>query len=258
MRAVVSPRVLVLAVVIMLHQTVAVGAQTGVIGGTVLRDSGGHALSGAQVSLPALDRQTRTNFNGEFRIADVPAGKYAIVIRRLGFAPFTETISLVAGQSIDREFVLTEQATELDSQLVVAKSEEVEPQLKEFEDHRKRGYGYFIDKVELRKLTGVTPLINYIASRIPHLQVYRPDEQRRPLDYYLSSGRGVAKCPVTIFVDGVVWSLPRPNEELPDIRYLSSEDFSGVEYYAGGATIPQQYNLTANGCGTLVLWHRTR
>lgn len=159
---------------------------------------------------------------------------------------------------IDREFVLTEQPAQLDSQVVVAKSEEVEPQLREFEEHRKRGSGYFIDKVELRKQTGVTPLINFISSRIPHLTVYRPDEQGRPLDYYLSSGRDARRCPVTIFVDGVVWSIPRPNVELQDIRYLSSQDFSGVEYYPGGASIPQQYNQTANGCGTLVLWHRTR
>lgn len=252
-------RVVSVAALIVLCRGAVVGAQTGVIGGTVLRDSAGHGLGDAQVSLPALNRNTRTNFNGEFRIGDVPAGRQAIVIRHLGFAPFTDTISLAAGQAIDREFVLREQATQLDSQVVVAKSEEVEPQLREFEEHRKRGSGYFIDKVELRKQSGITPLINYMAGHIPGLNVYRPDEHARPLDYYLSSGRnGAGRCPVNIFIDGVAWTIPKPRDEVPDIRYLSTEDFSGVEYYPGGASIPQQYNMTQNGCGTLILWHRTR
>jgi len=36
------------------------------------------------------------------------------------------------------------------------------------------------------------------------------------------------------------------------------DQFAGVEFYPGGATIPSQYNKTGSSCGVLLLWTRER
>lgn len=231
-----------------------------------MRDSAGHGLGDAQVAIPALNLVARTNFNGEFRIDRVPAGRHRIVIRHVGFAGYDDSITAKAGQIIDDEFILVAAPVNLDSQVVVAGANRVEPNLREFEERRKLGFGHFIDKAELAKVEGGRPLMNFIVSRIPGLSIYRPDEKDRPLDYYISSGRGptassTGHCPVVIYMDGVAWFTPRTPPRLgdpPDVGKFSAEEFAGIEYYPPGGSVPSRYVVTQNGCGTLLFWRRYR
>jgi hypothetical protein len=252
-------RALILAIMLASTSTT-IAAQTGVVGGTVMRDSSGHALGDAQVAIPELNLSTRTNFNGEFRLDGVRPGRHALIFRHVGFAPFTDSVTVQAGHAIDQEWILTEVAVTLDSQVTVAAGVDMSnPNLREFEDRRKLGLGRFIDGADLRKVDNGRPLINYIASRIPGLTVYQPDSRSRPLDYYLSSGRGTISgkryCPVTIYIDGTVYST----DDSADMSKLAADDFAGVEYYAGGASLPSRFNMTSKaGCGVLLLWRRYR
>jgi hypothetical protein len=41
-----------------------------------------------------------------------------------------------------------------------------------------------------------------------------------------------------------------------DLEKLAVSDFAGIELYAGGASVPPQYNKTNNICGVLLLWTR--
>jgi hypothetical protein len=167
-------------------------------------------------------------------------------------------VTVREGQPVDQEWVLTEAPVKLDSQVTVAKGRPSNPNLVEFEERRKLGFGRFVDEDELRKIQGGRPLINYLSARIPGLTMYQPEPNARPGDYYLSSGRGPTpgkyRCPITIYMDGAIYS----GSDAPDISKLSPDDFSAVEYYAGGATIPPKYNITRDGCGVLLLWRRYR
>ena len=56
----------------------------------IVRDAGGKPLAGATVSLrPARAAEVRTDAQGAFSIADVPAGTYEIAVLKGGFVPFT-------------------------------------------------------------------------------------------------------------------------------------------------------------------------
>ena len=46
--------------------------------------------------------------------------------------------------------------------------------------------------------------------------------------------------------------------DIPDMGGFQINDYAAVEYYAGGATVPLQYNQTGGGCGVLVLWTREK
>jgi hypothetical protein len=229
-----------------------------------MRDSAGHALAEAEVSLPALNRLTRTNYMGEFRIDRVPAGRHAIVIRHVGFAPYTDSIDVGAGAQVDREFVLAEQPVRLDSQKVVGQRVGSFPFARDFDDRRKVGLGHFFDTEDLRKIEGGRSLMNYLASRLPGMSLYRQDPKDHPTDWYMSSGRGRAQggryCPIAIYIDGSALFIPgvtRPQIP-PDISQLNPYDFAAVEYYADGATAPSQFNGTGSDCGVLLLWRRYR
>ena len=70
----------------------------GVIDG-VVKDSAGAVLQGAKIEMQPQLQPITTNGQGEFTVTDVPAGTYALTISYVGFAPYTSTITVVAGQS---------------------------------------------------------------------------------------------------------------------------------------------------------------
>src|SRR5215211_1534479 len=191
-------------------------AQTGRIVGTVMRDSIGHALAAAEVTLPDLKRSTTSNYRGEFSLGGLPAGRQAVVVRRLGFAPLADTVAIQDGVTVDREFVLLETAVQLDSVRVAAPERKyISPHLQEFEERRKLGFGHFITEEQLRKEDNRS-FVNVIASRVPGIRVFRPDP-RNPSAEYIGSTRkcgdgpvilsckgGGSYCPVTMYIDGVV------------------------------------------------------
>jgi carboxypeptidase-like protein len=247
-------------------------AQTAVLVGTVMRDSLGHALTGAEVRLPSLGRGATVNYLGEFKFDRLPAGRHEIVIRRIGFVPLVDTIAVGDGAQIEREFVLTEQPTPLDSVRVTAPERKyISPGLREFEERRKVGIGYFIAEDEMRK-NDDRNLLNVITGRIPGLRTYRPDP-RNPGAYYISSGRkcgdgpallscrGNSACPVMLYLNGIVVFNPATEKDpfmVPDFSKYATNEYAAVEYYAGGGSMPAKYNMTGSGCGALLLWTRER
>lgn len=245
-------------------------AQTAVLSGIVVRDSAGHEIPGAQLSLPGLNRSTVANSLGEFRFARLPAGRYAIVIRHLGFAAFTDTIDIADGARVEREFMLSEQAVQLDSVRVSAPEKKyISPGLAGFEERRKAGFGHFITTDELRK-NDDRLLLDVLVGQIPGIKAF-PVSKHQSMEYVASSrkcGAGPALlnckgqgsvCPVTLYIDGVlVYTASGGLMDAPDMRQFDIRHYAGVEFYAGGATTPARYNATSSGCGVLLLWTRER
>ena len=52
---------------------------------------------------------------------------------------------------------------------------------------------------------------------------------------------------------------PGGGEELPDLGKMGVTDLAGIEYYAGGASMPiDMHSSTDEGCGSLWLWTREK
>jgi outer membrane receptor protein involved in Fe transport len=68
-----------------------------------IADSTGKPLGSAKVTLVELARAASTDANGAFVMANVPAGRYTIVARRVGYVPASRVITVGAGDrsSID-------------------------------------------------------------------------------------------------------------------------------------------------------------
>ncbi len=74
--------------------------QKGAIAGTVT-DQSGAVLNGARVSIEPKDITVTTNEQGLFIINDVVAGSYTLTVSYVGFAAFTKTLDVAAGQKVN-------------------------------------------------------------------------------------------------------------------------------------------------------------
>ena len=70
---------------------------TGSIAGTV-QDAVGSILASARITIEPTGRQAATNDQGQFRIADLPAGDYTVTVSYIGFAPSTASVKVQSGQ----------------------------------------------------------------------------------------------------------------------------------------------------------------
>jgi hypothetical protein len=68
-------------------------------------------------------------------------------------------------------------------------------------------------------------------------------------------------CWVSVYVDGALiynGANAPAGTPPPDANALETANYAAVEYYAGGASVPAEYNRTGNACGVLLLWTRER
>lgn len=248
----------------------ALSAQTATFAGAVVRDTLEHGISGARITLLGAGRSDTSDAKGEFKFTNLPAGKIAVMVRRVGFSPMVDTVDLVNGKSVEREYVMDAAPVTLDSMRVVAQRQEhFSAALSQFQEHLKAGKtsgsGHFITEDILAK-NDSRALQDVISSYVPGLSVYQPYPRDRPSVEYLSSGRGGCsgpvfscggsnRCPVQLYINGLL-RFPSAGGDVPDLTVIETNEIAGVEYYAGGAQTPLEYNSTSNGCGVLVLWLR--
>jgi TonB-dependent receptor len=77
----------------------------GTVAGTV-RDEAKGALPSALIELQPLGRKVASDDQGQFRMTDVPAGEYTLTVSYVGFASFTTSMKVDAGQAVNVDAVL--------------------------------------------------------------------------------------------------------------------------------------------------------
>ncbi len=266
----------VIAAVAMVAPAASIQAQTGALAGTVARDSVGHMVGGVEIRVPQLNRAATTNYLGEFGIAGMAPGRYVVTFRAVGFTPMTDTVEIKANAVTEREFVLAQLVVALDTvRTTTAGQRRLPPGLAGMEERRRSGQGgYFVTEGVLRD-NDSRQMAGLLSARIPGVtQVFIGSA------VYLASGRTVGdggpvfrkkpagspnQCFVTVYIDGVrTWNGPwdgpsdREHGPPPDFGHMGVNEYGGIEYYPGGASLPMQFNATGTGCGTLLLWTRDR
>src|SRR5688500_15234162 len=96
----------------------AAAQSTGTIRGRVVEAGSGRPLADAQVSMTGTLFRAVTNGNGEFTIANAPAGAAEISARRIGYSRSTQSVSVPAGATISTTFQLSQAASQLDAVVV--------------------------------------------------------------------------------------------------------------------------------------------
>lgn len=115
-------RLLVTLVTAVCVATPALAQERGTITGTVTAE--GRPLAGASVIINGMALRAATGQNGEFRIANVPAGSHDVTASILGYAPRTQRVTLAAGGTATTNFQLTASALEIGGLVVTATGRE--------------------------------------------------------------------------------------------------------------------------------------
>lgn len=242
--------------------------------GSVVRDVDGRPVDRATVTVRELARTTESDSLGAFRMLDMPAGAFTLVVQRLGFGAAVATVTIETGKILDVEIaLLVVKAQELSGVRVTADMQRL-GKLAAFEQRRRaHSGGTFLQRAELDSATG-RALSDVIRSRLVSANIVLYARTGAEL---IASNRGkgaIAQLPKAdpsderspracysqVYVDGVQIYTPSTTAAttVPDMRSFRPESLAAIEYYSGPAVTPPEFGGTSGACGTLVLWTRER
>ncbi|MBN2093484.1 TonB-dependent receptor [candidate division KSB1 bacterium] len=98
-------------------------ATTGNISGKITDAATGEPLPGANVILKGTSLGSATNLQGEYRIVNVPPGRYTIIFSYIGYEKDEEEILVAVGQSIKKDMALKFEIVEGEVVIVSAQRE---------------------------------------------------------------------------------------------------------------------------------------
>lgn len=220
--------------------------------GTVRVDSGRTPLVGAEVSIEALGRSTRTDEAGRFVLSALAPGLRHVQVRRIGYQSVGKMVQLVAGTERVADFTLERAAVKLDSLVVTAKTRD--PVMREFEDNRRIGLGHFFTRVELEK-QGISHLAQAFDG-IAGVKVERKPigaTMRESNQAYVANRR--RNCLSTVYLDNVLM-YGRASDMAFNINSIPVDQIEAIEYYSGPAQTPARYSALNSNCGVVVIWTR--
>ncbi|HEX7939195.1 MAG TPA: carboxypeptidase regulatory-like domain-containing protein, partial [Gemmatimonadaceae bacterium] len=266
-------------------------ARSATFSGTVVADSTGQPIIGADISLPQLGMLAIANERGAFRMQDIPTGTYDVTVRRVGYGPLTTSLTFPARQVTDRRIVLTRLQV-LDTVVV-----EGESPMADFEANRKLGLGHFLTRAQLDKMQG-RPMAatlseikglgmvfghsshSYIESTHGSASLsvqqgfnlfknekdayvkmraagYIPPHIWCPDGTAMDASLGLkCGCYAQVYLDRTLLNPGEPTEPF-DVNSISPDMIEAVEYYSNPAQTPMRYQARNGTCGVLVL-HRRR
>jgi TonB-linked SusC/RagA family outer membrane protein len=230
------------------------GAQSGgTISGQV-SDSAAHSpLANAEVLLgeatAANLRSTRTNAEGRYTFAGVPAGPTLVSVRLVGFAPKGQRVTVADGQTTTLNFVLLQQTTVLD-QIVVTGTGGVT---------QRRAVGNVIETIDAKSVLEIAParsVEQLVGSRTPGLIVLPATGQvgtGAQLRVRSVSSLSLSNDPI-IYIDGVRMDagvsrgpVQRGGAGASRLNDVNPEDIESIEVLKGPAASTLYGTEASNG-----------
>ncbi len=98
----------------------------GTLKGTVIESSTGDALPGAQVLLIALNMGAVSGMDGQYEVANVPAGTHRLEVRFIGYRTIRQDVTITSGETTVLDVNLEEAAINLDEVVVTGAGGPVE------------------------------------------------------------------------------------------------------------------------------------
>jgi len=239
-------------------------------------DSAGIAIPNPEASLNG--RAGRVGPGGKLLFTDVAPGRYNLLVRAVGFSPFSGTLDLSPSDTLDFEVRLISLPQQLAPVVTtVPAPESRSPRLAAFEERRKMGLGEYFTRSDLARREHSS--LDNVLRTVTGVQLVR-----RPVGcgggYALASGRGgqslesqpwmacvghrrgnpdvtfEVACYFAIVVDGIKLWTPGQHEP-PNVQTYSVVGLDAIEVYRGAAELPVQYQGVGSACGAVLLWTRS-
>ncbi len=185
--------------------------QTGTIAGQVSSAQGGQALAAAQVYISNLDIGVLTQANGRFILLNVPAGRHTVTAERIGYRVATIEVLIEPGQTVVQNFMLTEEALQLDEVIVTGTAG----------GSQRRAIGNVVAAVDVSQISASAPIVQIedaLIGRTPGVHLMPPNGAGGGSKIRIRghSSLALAGDPI-IYVDGV-----RLNDNRTDVGRYSN------------------------------------
>lgn len=228
----------------------------GVIDGAVT-DTALAPLAMVEVSVLRTSLRLFTSRGGRFRISDVAAGHYIVIVRRIGFRPISQLVEVRENDTLHLVYELEPLPKNLlDTVRIIA--ERTSRDLQEFEVRRIQGVGEFLTREQVAR-RGSVELVDLLRgfrsisiASDPTKGIGVPEQiayNRRDFGNFLTQGPGT--CPMQVIVDGA----PMPGAFDLSLGPRVSE-IAGIEVYAGPSTVPPRFQGIDLRCGLILIWTR--
>jgi hypothetical protein len=214
-----------------------------------------HPMSVATITVVGTGARVTTGDNGRFRLTDVPAGQYLLIVRRIGFAPTSGIVQVSLGDTLRLAYSLARSVAVMDT--VRIREHRVSMRMTEFEHRRLQGVGQFVTQEEIERRASSTQAFDFLRQ-LSGIEVSRQTDQgafgamialsRREGG---SLGMGQTACPMQILLDGIILPSSFDLQLLPPPKQIS-----GIEVYSGPATVPAQFGGNDRRCGLIAVWTR--
>ncbi|MEN9818972.1 MAG: hypothetical protein RLZ32_2852, partial [Gemmatimonadota bacterium] len=193
-------------------------------------------LGAADVSVVGIGARVVTGDNGRFRMLQVPAGQYLLVVRRIGFAPTSGIIEVPPSDTLRLAYTLLRSANLMDT--VRVRDRRITMRMLDFEKRRLEGVGQFITQEEierrgslqtsdfLRYMRGVQVSVN-TTQMFGGTQVYSRREGGG-----FDASQQQQFCPMQVYLDGIILPAYFNLDLLPPPKQVA-----GIEVYSGAATV---------------------
>ena len=247
-------------------QAAAAPAQArGTLVGTVIDDVTSKPIVNAEITIAALKLTARSDSAGNFAIAAIPVGLYAITINANGFAPFTTRLPFADGQRVESDFALKPGgSTTVLSGVETRSTASVGGPLAAFEERRKSGAGRYVTQDVFESARG-RKFADILKQKIPGITIISNNGQRSAA----TGSRGASsitqtpgaagtkkECYAQVIVDGIIVYASARGDRLFDLDGVDPSSVAAVEFYTVSQT-PSQFNASGTApCGTLLIWSR--
>lgn len=224
------------------------GAQQGEVGTGgvkgVVRDSSGIPVEGAQISVTGANIRGESGSGGEFLFAKASAGPLTIHVRRIGFAPDSVTVNVLAGTTVDANITLHRLVVALHPVVVLGRRE-ITGRMAGFYQRMSRGHGHFFtrEQVDRRNPANMTDLFRMVPGVRVDSRGFNNQVRFRG-----------ARCAPLTWLDG----SPLYAGEF-DLDSVDPRTFEGIEIYSGAASVPAEFQgnrSLSSACGTIILWSK--
>ena len=194
-------------------------------------------LADVQIVLVGTKLEWRTTAAGVAELRNLPAGDHILRLRRIGYQPHSEFVSLAPRDTTKLTIWLKPLSVLLPEVLVSTREEQYERKLSGFLSRRRAGIApasSYITEDDLRKWAAVR-----WSEALARTSGVQTD---------VSGGIRVRGCSrFALFLDGALLA----NDLLEAIPLNT---VAAIEVYRGAAQIPAQFNATRRGCGAVVVW----
>jgi hypothetical protein len=207
---------------------------TASVSGQVVGEAG-QPLSAVQLRVLETTATARTDSSGRFAMTGLPAGTQVLEAKRIGYRIVQQPVQLRRGHDV-AVVVRLARIVSLDSIRVVAQRS----RYREFEQHRKSGWGRFLTAEDIAKRNALE--VSDLLRMMPGFRVVGYGFDARVVSSRGGMGLSRGACVTNVVIDGM---------QHQDVNWLRPSDIGAMEVYNGPAGAPIQYD---NGCGLVVIW----